>query len=71
MEKITKESKIEEVLQKYPESIEIFLKHGFHCLDCAAASFENIEDGAKAHGVDIETLIKELNDQQRNRANSI
>jgi len=59
--KINKEMKIEEILQEYPESVEVFLKHGFHCLGCAAASFENLEDGAKAHGVDTEKLVEELN----------
>ena len=59
---ITKEMKIEEILQKYPKSVEVFLKHGFHCLGCVAASFENLEDGAKAHGIDIELLIKDLNE---------
>jgi len=59
---ITKEMKIEEVIQKYPETIEIFMKYGFHCLGCAAASFENIEDGATVHGIDIDKFIKELND---------
>lgn len=61
--KITKAMKIEEILKKYPETIEVFLKHGFHCLGCAAASFENLEQGAKAHGIDVDELIKELNDQ--------
>jgi len=60
--KINKEMKIEEILQKYPESVEVFLKHGFHCLGCAAASFENLEDGAKAHGIDTEKLVDELNE---------
>lgn len=60
--KITKEMKIEEILQRHPESVEIFLKHGFHCLGCAAASFENLEDGAKAHGIDADKLVEELNE---------
>lgn len=60
--KITKEMKIEEILQNYPQSVEVFIKHGFHCLGCAAASFENLEDGAKAHGVDIDKLVEELNE---------
>jgi hybrid cluster-associated redox disulfide protein len=59
--KITKEMKIEEILQQHPKSVEVFLKHGFHCLGCAAASFENLEDGAKAHGIDAEKLVEELN----------
>ena len=60
--KINKEMKIEEILQKYPESVEIFLKYGFYCLGCAAASFENLEDGAKAHGIDADKLVEELNE---------
>ncbi len=63
MEKINKEMKIEEVLQKYPETMEVFMKHGFHCIGCAAASFENIVDGAAVHGIDADKLIKELNDK--------
>jgi len=59
---ITKEMKIEEVIQKHPETVEIFMKYGFHCLGCASASFENIEDGATVHGIDIEKFIKELNE---------
>lgn len=61
MEKITKEMKIEEILQKYPKTVEVFLKHGFHCLGCAAASFENLAEGAAAHDIDIEKLVEELN----------
>jgi len=60
--KITKEMKIEEILQNYPQSVEVFIKHGFHCLGCAAASFENLEDGAKAHGIDVDKLVEELNE---------
>lgn len=59
--KITKNMKIEEVLQKYPETMEVFMNHGFHCLGCAAASFEDIESGAIVHGIDVEKLVNELN----------
>ena len=34
---------------------------GMGCLGCAAAHFENIEQGAMAHGIDIDALIDELN----------
>lgn len=61
MEKITKQMKIEEVVKKYPETAEIFAKHGFHCIGCVAASFESIEEGALVHGIDVEELIKDLN----------
>jgi hybrid cluster-associated redox disulfide protein len=61
VQKITKQMKIEELIKKYPETVEIFSKHGFHCINCIAASFETIEQGAKAHGIDVEELIEELN----------
>lgn len=59
--KITKNMKIDEVIKKHPETVEIFNKFGFHCVGCIAASFESIEDGAKAHGITVEELIEDLN----------
>ena len=62
--KITKEMGFAEVLQKYPETAEIMMKNGLHCLGCAAAHFETIEQGCSAHGMkeeDIEKMLKEMN----------
>lgn len=53
--------KIEEVIQKYPETMEVFLEFGFHCFGCAGATFENLEQGAAVHNIDINKLIKKLN----------
>ena len=61
MKKITKQIKIEEVIKEHPETAEIFAKHGFHCIGCFAASFESIEQGAEAHGIDVDELVEELN----------
>ena len=61
MKKITKDMKIEEVLNKYPETGEIFMKHGFHCVGCMAASFESIEDGANSHKIDVDAFLEDLN----------
>lgn len=62
MEQITKQMNIEETIQKHPETVEIFMKYGFHCLGCAAASFEDIEAGAIVHGIDADKLVEELNE---------
>jgi hybrid cluster-associated redox disulfide protein len=59
--KITKDMKIEEVLNKYPETLSVFMKHGLHCIGCMAASFENIEDGASSHEIGVEKFVEELN----------
>lgn len=58
---ITKNMSIIEVVQKYPQAAEVFFRHGMGCLGCAAAQFENIEQGAQAHGIDINALIDDLN----------
>jgi hybrid cluster-associated redox disulfide protein len=31
------------------------------CVGCAVARFENIRDGATAHGINVEALLKDLN----------
>ncbi len=61
MGKITKEMGLVEIIQTYPETIEVFQKYGFGCLGCAAARFENLEAGAKVHGVDPEKMVEEMN----------
>ncbi len=60
-ELITKDMTISDVLKKYPETAEVFLNSGFHCLGCAAASFENIEQAAEVHGLDVKKLLSGLN----------
>ena len=61
METISKEMTIGEVVQTYPQTIEVFLKHGLMCFGCAIARFENVEQGAMAHGINVNTLITDLN----------
>lgn len=58
---ISKDLSIREVVSKYPDTIAVFRKYGMGCFGCAAASFENIEEGARAHEIDIELLINDLN----------
>ena len=58
---ITKDMSIIEVVQKYPDAAGVFMEAGMGCLGCAAARFENIEQGAMAHGIDVDALIEGLN----------
>lgn len=61
MGKITKETGLIDIIQQYPETIEVFQKFGFGCMGCAAARFENLEAGAKVHGIDPDKMVEELN----------
>jgi len=61
MNTITKDMPIGDVVQNHPETIEVFLRHGLMCFGCAIARFENVEQGAAAHGINVDTLMKDLN----------
>jgi len=60
-EKVTKEMGIIDIVQKFPQSLEVFAKYGLGCIGCAAARFENLEAGAKVHGVDPDQMVAEIN----------
>ena len=61
MPAIEKSMSIIEIVQKYPQTVEIFRNFGMGCLGCAAARFENLEQGASAHGIDVDALVAALN----------
>lgn len=58
---ITPDMGIMDVVTKYPETVDVFLESGMGCLGCAASHFENIEQGATAHGIDLARLMTNLN----------
>lgn len=61
IKKITKDMPIGDVVIKHPETAEVFMKHGLHCLGCAIAQFESIEQGCQVHGIDANKLVDDLN----------
>ena len=58
---ITADMSIIEVVQKYPDTVHVFMRHGLGCIGCALARFENIRQGAEAHGIDVDAMVKDLN----------
>jgi hybrid cluster-associated redox disulfide protein len=61
-DKITKSMTLGEAIQKYPETAEVLMRNGFHCLGCHMAGFETIAQGAASHGIDLKKLLKDMND---------
>lgn len=59
--KITKDLTISQVLEMSPDTANVFVKNGMHCLGCFIASGETVEQAAEAHGIKIDELLKELN----------
>ncbi len=60
--KITKEMSIMEVVQRYPDTMMVFMYAGMGCFGCHAAQFETIEEGALVHGIDADKLVEALNE---------
>ena len=58
---ISKEIGIIELVEAYPAAADILRQHGMGCLGCIAARFETLEQGAAAHGIDIDKLMADLN----------
>ena len=59
---ITKNSIIGDVLDKHPETAELFFSIGMHCLGCPASRGETIEEAFMVHGADVDALIDSLNE---------
>lgn len=62
MEKITKDMGIMDIVTAHPETLEVFAKFGMGCIGCAAARFENLEAGAKVHGIDVDEMVNAMNE---------
>lgn len=60
MKKINKKMSFTELLENYPEAAEVLMNSGMHCLGCAMASFETLEQGCKAHGLDVNKIIEKI-----------
>jgi hybrid cluster-associated redox disulfide protein len=59
--KITKDMTFGEVLKKYPQTVKTFFEYGMHCFGCHLSVAETIEQGAVAHGVEVDKLVDDLN----------
>jgi hybrid cluster-associated redox disulfide protein len=59
---INRDMTIREIVENHPECTEIFEKYNLGCVRCLASSFETIEEGLSAHGLNVDEVIGELNE---------
>jgi hybrid cluster-associated redox disulfide protein len=57
---ITPKSSVSEVLEIYPQTIRIFLKHHMLCVGCGMADFDTIEEAAQNYTIPISAFLGEL-----------
>lgn len=57
----TKDMTIAEILRSNPNTAEVFMSYGMHCLSCPGATGESVEQAAMVHGFDADQLLADLN----------
>ncbi len=58
---INKNMTFAEIMEKHPEMAGELFQSGMHCFGCAMAGSETLEQGAMAHGMNADELVKKLN----------
>ncbi len=51
---------VSELLQKHPETSQIFVKKSTLCLGCYMARFCSLQDVAQVYSLEAETLVEEM-----------
>ena len=59
---VTKDMIIGEILKVDRGLIPILMNAGMHCLGCPSAQMESLAEACAVHGMDVDTLVKEMND---------
>lgn len=69
MKKINKKMNFREIMESDEELAVILIEKGMHCCGCPLAMQESLEDGARAHGLNPDELVEELNKklEEKNR----
>ena len=58
---VTGETLVGEVVTRYPDTVEILISIGMHCLGCPASRSESLQDAAAVHGIPAEQVIDAIN----------
>lgn len=61
MYEVTKSTVISDIMMNAPDSVPLFQEIGMHCMGCAMANGENVEEACMAHGVDVDAFLARLN----------
>ncbi len=62
--KFSKDTKIGEIIEKAPEKVDLLLQAGMHCIGCPASQGETLEEACMIHGIDVNDVVDELNEEE-------
>lgn len=64
---INEKTLIEDLVKEHPETIKVFVKHGMPCIVCGEPLWGTIEENARRYGVDLKSLLKDLNESNSSK----
>lgn len=60
-EAISADCIVQGVIERHPQTIIVFARHGLQCVGCYIAPFHTIDDSAREHAISLEVLLADLN----------
>lgn len=54
---------IGEIVREYPNTVDVLYQFGMGCVGCPSAQAETIKEASMVHGLNLEMLIKALNEK--------
>ena len=58
---VTGETLVGEIVTRYPETVEILLSIGMHCLGCPHSRAESLNEACAVHGIDPSEVVEAIN----------
>jgi hybrid cluster-associated redox disulfide protein len=58
---ITADCLVFEIVERYPDAIPVFARHGLQCAGCYISPFHTLADSAREYALHIEPLLADLN----------
>jgi hybrid cluster-associated redox disulfide protein len=59
---ITKGTIIADIIKVKPNASQILMSYGMGCIGCPSAQMETLEQACEIHGLDLDKILKELNE---------
>jgi len=66
MNRIKEETKIEDILEEYPQLARVFTEFGLPCFVCGEPAWGTVGELATSYRVDVDKLLSALNQTFRN-----
>lgn len=58
---ITADSLVQDVVERHPQTVLVFARHGLQCVGCYIAPFHTVADSAREYAMALDPLLGDLN----------